>query len=58
MSKKNENAEDTYKSKYETLLKEAKEKDSIIKHLENENKRLKFCIARLRDIAAEMLNGD
>ncbi len=49
--------EDKYKVKYEKLLKECSEKDARIKQLEHENKRLKFCIAKLRDTASEMI-GD
>ncbi len=48
--------EDKYKAKYEKLLKECSEKDATIKQLEHENKRLRFCIAKLRDTADDMLN--
>ena len=46
-----------YKEKYESLQKESAEKDERIKHLEHENKRLRFCITKLRDTAADMI-GD
>lgn len=49
------NQEDKYKVKYEKALKECAEKDARIKHLEHENKRLRFCIAKLKDTASEML---
>ncbi len=47
--------EDKYKVKYEKLLKDCSEKDERIKHLEHENKRLRFSIAKLRDTASEIL---
>ncbi len=49
--------EERYKAKYEKLLNQCDEKDARIKELEHENKRLKFCLARLRDTAADMI-GD
>ena len=47
--------EDKYKVKYEKILKECGEKEARIKQLEHENKRLRFCITKLRDTASEML---
>lgn len=53
--KKNATYEDKYKVKYERLLKECSEKEARIKQLEHENKRLRFCITKLKDTASEML---
>ena len=44
-----------YKEKYDVLQKECAVKDARIKHLESENKRLRFCITKLRDTAAGMI---
>lgn len=44
-----------YKEKYDELQKECAVKDERIKYLEHENKRLRFCITKLRDTAADML---
>ena len=46
-----------YKSKYDGLLKECDNKDARIKQLEHENKRLRFCLQKLRETAADMLEG-
>lgn len=43
-----------YKSKYDELLKECAGRDGKIKQLEHENKRLRFCLQKLRDTAADM----
>lgn len=56
--KKSIKQEDKYKAKYESLLKECSEKDARIKHLEHENKRLRFGIAKLRDSADDILNAE
>lgn len=50
--------EDKYKVKYEKLLKDFNEKEARIKQLEHENKKLKFSIAKLRDAASEILEGN
>ena len=44
-----------YKEKYDALQKECADKDERIKHLEHENTRLRFCITKLRDTAADMI---
>ena len=49
--------EERYKAKYEKLLSQCDEKDARIKELEHENKRLKFCLTRLRDTVTDMI-GD
>ena len=49
--------EETYKAKYEQLIKECNEKNDRIKQLEHENKRLLSCLQKLRDTAADMLDG-
>ena len=46
-----EKAEIRFKAKYDRLLEECNEKDTRIKQLEHENKRLKYCIQKLRDMA-------
>lgn len=46
-----------YKSKYEKLLQESKEKDKEIKDLKHENKMLYFCLQRLRDMADDMMEN-
>ena len=50
--------EDKYKVKYEKLLKDFSEKEARIKQLEHENKKLRFSIAKLRDAASEILEGN
>ncbi len=50
--------EDKYKVKYEKLLKDFSEKEARIKQLEHENRKLKFSIAKLRDAASEILEGN
>ena len=50
--------EDKYKAKYEKALKECSEKEARIKQLEHENKKLKLCIANLRDTASKMLKAN
>lgn len=44
-----------YKSKYDELQKECDNKDARIEQLEHENKRLRFCLQKLRDTADGML---
>ena len=43
------------KEKYDHLLQECAEKDAAIKRLEHENKKLRFCLQKLRDTASAML---
>lgn len=54
---KREKEELRFKEKYDSLLKECESKDALITQLQHENKRLRFCLQKLRDTAAEML-GD
>lgn len=54
---KNVGSEENFKEKYEKLLWECADKDAKIKQLEHENKRLKFCIQKLRDMASDMLGS-
>ena len=54
---KNKKTGEDFKSKYEQLLQECSNKDARIKQLEHENKRLKFCIQKLRDTASDMLGS-
>lgn len=58
MSAKKISREDKYKVKYEKLLKDFSEKEARIKQLEHENKKLRFSIAKLRDAASEILEGN
>lgn len=44
-----------YKEKYDRLRAEKTEADARIKQLEHENKRLRFCLQKLRDTASDML---
>lgn len=53
-----EKAEIKFKEKYDKLLADCELKDSRIKQLEHENKRLRFCIQKLRDTAEEMMKGE
>ena len=46
-----------YKSKYEILLQDSKEKDEEIKQLRHDNKMLYYCLQRLRDMASDMLEN-
>ena len=55
--KKEKNTTD-YQELYKQKCKECDEKDALIKKLENQNKRLKADIQRIRDIAQDMLNAD
>lgn len=43
--------------KYEKLLSQCDEKDARIKELEHENKRLKYCLVKLRETVTDMI-GD
>jgi len=54
---KNEKPEESFKAKYDKLLQECKDMDARVKQLEHENKRLKFCIQKLRDTASDMLGS-
>ena len=56
--KKRATQEERYKVKYEKLLSQCAEKDARIKELEQENKRLNFCLIKLRDTVADMINGN
>ena len=53
-----EKAEVRLKEKYDRLLEECNGKDARIKQLEHENKRLKYCIQKLRDTADAMVRGE
>ena len=53
-----EKAEIRFKEKYDRLLEECNRKDERIKQLEHENKRLKYCIQKLRDTADAMARGE
>ena len=55
--KRRETQEERYKIKYEKILKKYDEKDVRIKELEHENKRLLFCLIKLRDTVTDMI-GD
>ena len=46
-----------YKSKYEKLLQDSKEKDEEIKQLRHDNKMLYYCLQRLRDMASDMMEN-
>ena len=48
--------EEKYKEKYEKLLKECEDKDIRIKLLEQDNKKLRFCLQNLRDTVSEILD--
>ena len=52
---KREKEEIRLKEKYGHLLQECADKDAVIKQLEHENKRLRFCLQKLRDTASDML---
>lgn len=52
---KREKNETRFKEKYDKLLQECKNKDDRIQQLEHENKRLRFCLRKLRDTASDML---
>lgn len=52
------NSEEKLKVKYDKLLAESENKDARIKHLEHENKRLRFCLQKLRDTAADMIKDN
>lgn len=54
---KHEKAETRYKEKYDKLLEDCGMKDAKIKQLEHENKRLRFCLQKLRDTADAMIKG-
>ena len=46
-----------YREKYEMLKLELSDKDTMIKQLEHENRRLRFGVQKLRDAAAAMVSG-
>ena len=48
--------EEKYKEKYEKLLKECEDKDTRIRLLEQDNKKLRFCLQNLRDTVSEILD--
>ena len=54
---KNVRTGESLKAEYEKLLRECNDRDARIKQLEQENKRLRFCIQKLRDTAAAMLGS-
>lgn len=54
---KSKKTEDGLQEKYDQLLQERGDKDARIKQLEQENKKLKFYIQKLRDTAADLLGG-
>ena len=45
------------RAKYGALVQECGSKDERIRQLEHENRRLRFCIQKLRDTASDMLGG-
>ena len=49
--------EGKYKAMYEKLLTESTQQKEYIKQLEHENKRLTFCLLKLRDTIAGMIEG-
>ncbi len=49
--------EENFKVEYDKLLQECGDKDARIRQLEHENKKLKFCIQKLRDTASDMLGS-
>ena len=53
-----EKKESVYKEKYENLLVDCNRKEEKIKQLEHENKRLRFCIQKFRDMADTMLTNE
>ena len=55
MAKKRETLAERYKVKYEKLHSQCAEKDARINELEHENKRLKFCLIKLRDTVIDMI---
>ena len=55
MAKKRETLAERYKVKYEKLHSQCAEKDARINELEHENKRLKFCLIKLRDTVTDMI---
>lgn len=54
---KREKPEDKYKAKYEKLLQECADKDAQIKELEHENKRLRFGLARMKEVITDIADG-
>lgn len=53
-----EKAEINFKEKYDKLCSEYNELKVRASHLEHENKRLRFCIQKLRDTADAMIKGE
>jgi hypothetical protein len=54
---KSKKIEESFQSKYHQLLRECGNKDARIKQLEQENKKLKFYIQKLRDTASDLLGS-
>lgn len=50
--------DEKYKEKYDRLLRECENRDARIKQLEHENKRLRFALQNLRDMAANILKNE
>lgn len=48
----------TYKEKYDKLQKEIEGKDIKIRQLERENKRLRFVLQNMRDMASNILDSE
>lgn len=51
-------AETVLREKYDRLLVECNEKTSRIKQLEQDNRKLRFCLQRLRDAADAMIKDE
>ena len=54
-AEKRKSSDSELKSRYDRLVEECIVKDEKIKKLEHENKKLKFCIQKLRDTADAMI---
>ncbi len=54
---KKESSEESFKEKYDKLQQECALREEKIRQLEHENKRLRFCLQRLRDTASDMLSS-
>lgn len=51
-------SDDVLREKYEKLLDECNEKNARIKELEQDNRKLRFCLQRLRDAADAMIRDE
>ena len=51
-------SDDVLREKYEKLLAECNEKNARIKELEQDNRKLRFCLQRLRDAADAMIRDE